>query len=75
MCECLHLCFSQQGSAAESTNIDSLIFKLNCFKNLATEKCHVAFQLQNYFTDEFSDDKFLSASPRVRVCRLLCVRL
>ncbi len=55
-----------------------LIVKLICFKNLATEKCHVAFQLLNYFIHKFTGHCWqqvsVRVSPRVRVS-VLCVRL
>ncbi len=48
--EYLRLCVSQQYSAVAFLRI----FKLNCFKNLDSKKCYVAFQLQNYFIDKYA---------------------
>ncbi len=62
-------CVSQQCSAAASTN---RIFKLNCFKNLATAaKLFYWNKIFYLFILLFTDNKFMCASPRVcamRVC-------
>ncbi len=74
-CEYQHLCFSQ-------VQQQHLLIMNHWFYYLATEKCHVAFQLRNYFIDKFAGQPQLlttSFFPCLRVCAecvsVLCVRL